>query len=94
MGVNILLGKPLRVYGNGQNIRDWLHLMDHWVALEKLLQVAKPGVLYDIGGNSQIKNLDIVYWLCALVEELTEDLSRPPQDLITFIADRPGYNRR
>ncbi|MEM8503328.1 MAG: dTDP-glucose 4,6-dehydratase [Cyanobacteria bacterium P01_D01_bin.1] len=94
MCVNILLGKSLPVYGDGQNIRDWLHVVDHCVAIEKVLKAAQPGSIYNIGGNSQIKNLDIVYWLCDLMEELAEDLPCPPRELITFVADRPGHDRR
>lgn len=94
MCINILLGKPLPVYGDGQNVRDWLHVEDHCVALEKVLRAAPPGSIYNIGGNSQIKNIDIVHWLCDLIEELSADLPCAPRDLITFVADRPGHDRR
>jgi dTDP-glucose 4,6-dehydratase len=94
MCVNILQGKLLPVYGDGQNVRDWLHVLDHCAALEKVLRMAKPGSIYNIGGNSQIKNIDIVYWLCDLLEELAEDLPCAPRDLVVFVADRPGHDRR
>ncbi len=94
MCVNILLGKPLPVYGDGQNIRDWLHVADHCIALETVLKKAHPGSTYNIGGNTQVKNIDIVYKLCDLMTELTKDLSYFPHDLITFVTDRPGHDRR
>lgn len=94
MCVNLLLGRPLPVYGDGQNIRDWLHVVDHCAALEQVLKKAQPGSVYNIGGNSQIKNIDIVYKLCNLMEELAEDLPCQPRDLITFVADRPGHDLR
>lgn len=94
MCVNILLGRALPVYGDGQNIRDWLHVSDHCRALENVLKGAQPGAMYNIGGNSQIKNIDIVCWLCDLMKELTDNLPCAPHDLITFVADRPGHDRR
>ena len=94
MCVNLLLGRPLPVYGDGRNIRDWLHVDDHCVALEQVLKKALPGSIYNIGGNSQVENIDIVYRLCDLMEELAENLPCPPRDLITFVADRPGHDLR
>ncbi len=94
MCVNILSGKPLPVYGDGRNIRDWLHVADHCAALEQVLRKAQPGSVYNIGGNTQIENLDIVYRLCDLMTELAEDLPRSPHGLITFVTDRPGHDRR
>ena len=95
MCLNSLLGKPLPVYGDGQNIRDWLHVEDHCGAIATVLQKAVPGNTYNIGGNNQVKNIDIVEQLCDLMDELAEDLPvSPTRQLITFVADRPGHDRR
>lgn len=95
MCLNILLGKPLPVYGDGQNIRDWLHVEDHCSAIATVLQQATPGETYNIGGNNQVKNIDIVKQLCELMDELAGELPvSPASDLITFVPDRPGHDRR
>ena len=94
MCLNILLGKPLPVYGDGQNVRDWLHVSDHCAAIATVLHKANPGDVYNIGGNNQVKNLDIVHQLCDLMEEMSEGLPKPPRELITFVSDRPGHDRR
>ena len=95
MCLNILLGKPLPVYGDGQNIRDWLHVEDHCSAIATVLQKAAPGETYNIGGNNQVKNIDIVEQLCALMDELVETLpTSPARELINFVPDRPGHDRR
>ncbi|NEP60449.1 MAG: dTDP-glucose 4,6-dehydratase [Symploca sp. SIO2G7] len=95
MCLNILLGKPLPVYGDGQNIRDWLHVEDHCRAIATVLQTALPGETYNIGGNNQVKNIDIVEQLCDLMDELGKNLpTSPARDLITFVPDRPGHDRR
>ncbi len=94
MCLNILLGKPLPVYGDGQNVRDWLHVSDHCTAIDTVLHQANPGDVYNIGGNNQVKNLDIVHQLCDLMGELAGDLPKAPRDLITFVSDRPGHDRR
>ncbi|MBE9112109.1 dTDP-glucose 4,6-dehydratase [Nodosilinea sp. LEGE 07298] len=95
MCVNILLGQPLPVYGDGQNVRDWLYVGDHCRALEAVIQRGKEGQTYAIGGNSEVKNLDLVKTLCSLMDELAPDLpTRPAKQLITFVKDRPGHDRR
>ena len=95
MCVNILLGKPLPVYGDGQNVRDWLHVEDHCEAIATVLQQATPGETYNIGGNNQVKNLDIVERLCDLMDGFAGDLPvTPARELITFVKDRPGHDRR
>jgi dTDP-glucose 4,6-dehydratase len=95
MCVNILLGKALPVYGDGQNIRDWLHVQDHCDAIAIVLQQAFPGETYNIGGNNQVKNIDIVQQICTLMDELADDLPvKPTHELITFVQDRPGHDRR
>lgn len=94
MCVNILLGRPLPVYGDGQNVRDWLHVSDHCAAIDLVLHRAIPGDVYNIGGNNQVKNIDIVYQLCELMSELAEDWVKEPHKLVTFVSDRPGHDRR
>jgi dTDP-glucose 4,6-dehydratase len=95
MCINILLGKPLPVYGDGQNIRDWLYVGDHCRALDVVIDRGKPGETYNIGGNNEVKNIDLVNQLCELMNELALDLPvRPAQNLITFVKDRPGHDRR
>ncbi|MEO1446128.1 MAG: dTDP-glucose 4,6-dehydratase [Cyanobacteria bacterium J06635_11] len=94
MCLNILLGKPLPVYGDGQNVRDWLHVSDHCAAIDTVLHKANPGDVYNIGGNNQVKNLDIVHQLCDLMGALAGELPQTPRDLITFVTDRPGHDRR
>jgi dTDP-glucose 4,6-dehydratase len=95
MCINILLGKPLPVYGDGQNIRDWLYVEDHCRALEIVLKKGKPGETYNIGGNNEVKNIDLVHLICDLMDELAPDLPiKPARKLITFVKDRPGHDRR
>lgn len=95
MCINILLGKPLPVYGDGQNIRDWLFVKDHCSALDVVIQKGTPGETYNIGGNNEVKNIDLVHKLCELMDELAPDLPvRPSQKLITFVKDRLGHDRR
>ena len=95
MCINILLGKPLPVYGDGQNIRDWLYVGDHCSALNVVLHQGQPGESYNIGGNNEVKNIDLVHQLCTLMDELAPDLPvRPSHQLITFVKDRPGHDRR
>ncbi|BFM40157.1 dTDP-glucose 4,6-dehydratase [Synechocystis sp. LKSZ1] len=95
MCINILQGKPLPIYGDGQNVRDWLYVEDHCRALETVLRQGQPGERYNIGGNNEVKNLDLVYLLCQLMDELAPQLPvRPCQQLITFVKDRPGHDRR
>ena len=91
---NIIARKPLPVYGDGSNVRDWLHVGDHGVAIECILKGAKPGSVYNIGGNNEWKNIDIVNLVCDLLDS---KLGRQPGEnrgLITFVKDRPGHDRR
>jgi dTDP-glucose 4,6-dehydratase len=93
--VNILQGRPLPVYGDGQNVRDWLYVGDHCRALEAVILQGQPGQSYAIGGNNEVKNLDLVKTICALMDELAPDLPvRPAHQLITFVQDRPGHDQR
>ncbi|MEO1672863.1 MAG: dTDP-glucose 4,6-dehydratase [Cyanobacteria bacterium J06631_2] len=95
MCINILLGKPLPVYGDGQNIRDWLYVEDHCRALDAVINSGVPGETYNVGGNNEVKNLDLVEQLCELMDELAPSLPvRPSKKLITFVKDRAGHDRR
>jgi dTDP-glucose 4,6-dehydratase len=106
--INILMGKPLPVYGDGQQIRDWLHVRDHCRAIVLALTRGIPGEVYNVGGNSETANIDIVRRLCALVDEhlaahpeLAEVFPDSPpaagkrsEQLISYVRDRPGHDRR
>lgn len=95
--LNALAGKPLPVYGNGQQIRDWLYVEDHARALYRVATSGEPGETYNIGGHNERKNIEVVETICDLLEELAprkpEGLARY-RDLITFVADRPGHDLR
>lgn len=91
---NIMQRKPLPVYGDGLNVRDWLHVRDHSVAIETVLKQGRPGEVYNIGGNNEWKNIDIVNLVCDLLDG---KLARTPgenRQLIAFVKDRPGHDRR
>ncbi|HIK13458.1 MAG TPA: dTDP-glucose 4,6-dehydratase [Oscillatoriaceae cyanobacterium M33_DOE_052] len=95
MCINMLLGKSLPVYGDGENIRDWLYVEDHCSALDAVIHRGQPGETYNIGGNNEVKNIDLVRLLCGIMDELAPDLPvRPCEKLITFVKDRPGHDRR
>jgi dTDP-glucose 4,6-dehydratase len=95
MIVNILQGKPLPVYGDGQNVRDWLYVEDHCSAIEAVITRGQVGETYNVGGNNELKNLDLVHQLCSLMDELAPELPvKPAAQLITFVKDRPGHDRR
>ncbi|MBK4997439.1 6-dehydratase [Pseudomonas sp. S37] len=95
--LNALAGKPLPVYGNGQQVRDWLFVEDHARALLEVATRGQVGETYNIGGHNEQKNLDVVHAICALLEELAPQ--RPAgvaryADLITYVQDRPGHDLR
>ncbi len=93
--LNALEGKPLPVYGDGQNVRDWLFVEDHCRALWRVLTAGRPGETYNIGGNCEQKNIDVVKTICRTVDELRPGLPHAPcGSLITFVRDRPGHDRR
>ena len=95
MILNALEGKPLPVYGDGQNVRDWLFVEDHCRALRLVAAKGVPGETYNIGGNSERANIDVVKLLCRIVDHLRPDLPHfPCESLISFVADRPGHDRR
>lgn len=95
MIVNALAGKPLPVYGDGQQIRDWLYVKDHCSAIRRVLEKGRLGEVYNVGGWNEKANLDIVHTVCALLDELRP---RPDgksyREQITFVTDRPGHDRR
>jgi dTDP-glucose 4,6-dehydratase len=93
--LNAKAGKPLPIYGKGDNIRDWLFVDDHARALRLVLETGKPGETYNIGGHNERTNLEVVKAICALLDELTPDSPHAPHaNLITFVADRPGHDAR
>jgi dTDP-glucose 4,6-dehydratase len=95
MIVNALAGKALPVYGDGQQIRDWLYVKDHCSALRRVLDAGSVGETYNIGGWNEKANLDIVHTVCALLDELKpRSDGKPYQEQITYVTDRPGHDRR
>lgn len=93
--LNALEGKPLPVYGDGCNVRDWLFVEDHCSAIRAVLDRGRIGETYNIGGNSERKNIEVVQAICDLVDECRpEDALGPRRRLITFVTDRPGHDRR
>lgn len=88
-------GQPLPVYGDGQQVRDWLYVGDHVAALRTVLASGRVGETYNIGGNNQQTNLEVVQTICSLLDELLPDSPhRPHAQLIRFVTDRPGHDRR
>lgn len=94
MIVNALAGKPLPVYGDGRQIRDWLYVKDHCCALRRVLEAGTPGETYNIGGWNEKPNIDIVHTVCTLLDALRPLVMGPYRSLITFVTDRPGHDRR
>lgn len=106
MIVNALAGKPLPVYGDGRQIRDWLYVEDHCAAIRRVLEAGKPGETYNVGGWNEKANIEIVQTVCALLDELAPASERGVSDsrsgaplarydeLVTYVTDRPGHDRR
>jgi dTDP-glucose 4,6-dehydratase len=94
MIVNALAGKPLPVYGDGQQIRDWLYVTDHCSAIRAVLAGGRLGETYNIGGWNEKANIDIIRTICALLDELRPDPAGSYARLITYVKDRPGHDRR
>ena len=108
MILNILRGKPLPIYGDGCNVRDWLHVTDHCAAIDSVLHLGQAGETYNIGGNNELRNIDLVRELCAVCDQLFAADERirarfpdapgarghSATELISFVADRPGHDRR
>ena len=91
---NALTGKPLPIYGDGMNVRDWLYVGDHCAAVRAVLAKGKTGETYNIGGWNEMPNLEIVKAICGLLDELRPSAAGPYARLITFVKDRPGHDRR
>ncbi len=95
MTLNAIEGKPLPVYGDGANVRDWLFVTDHCDALIEIWKQGRIGEVYNIGGNAEQSNLEVVQTICAVVDELRPGMPHGPSaDLIEFVTDRPGHDRR
>lgn len=95
MIVNALAGKPLPVYGDGQQVRDWLYVTDHCAAIRRVLADGRLGETYNIGGWNEKPNLDIVHAVCGLIDELRPRADgQPYREQITYVTDRPGHDRR
>lgn len=95
MIANALQGKPLPIYGDGQQVRDWLYVVDHCRALQTVLQRGRIGETYNVGGGNQRSNLEVVTTLCALLDELVPDSKfKPHFQLVKYVTDRPGHDRR
>ena len=92
--LNALEGKPLPVYGRGENVRDWLHVEDHAEALERVLTRGRPGEAYLIGGRAEVANLSVVESICDILDERQPLAGMSRRSLISFVADRPGHDRR
>ncbi len=91
---NALAGKPLPIYGDGMNVRDWLYVGDHCAAIRRVLAEGRVGETYNIGGWNEMPNLTIVRTICRLLDEIAPDAAGPRERLLTFVRDRPGHDRR
>ena len=94
MIVNALAGKPLTIYGDGQQVRDWLYVTDHCRAISRVLEAGKPGETYNIGGWNEKPNLEIVHTICDLLEEICPVSNSSYRSLIRYVTDRAGHDRR
>ncbi len=93
--LNALEGRPLPVYGDGMNIRDWLYVEDHCEAIWTIMKHGKKGETYNVGGNSEMQNISVVEMICDILDETVPfENGRPRRGLITFVKDRPGHDRR
>ena len=92
---NALAGKPLPIYGDGRQLRDWLYVGDHCAAIRRVLEAGRPGEVYNIGGSSEMANIDVVHVLCGILDELRPRTDgRSYREQIAFVKDRPGHDRR
>jgi dTDP-glucose 4,6-dehydratase len=94
MIANALAGKPLPIYGDGMNVRDWLYVGDHCAAIRRVLQAGRVGETYNVGGWNEKPNLEIVHTLVGLLDEMAPDSQGSYTRLITYVKDRPGHDRR
>ena len=92
--LNALAGRPIPVYGQGENMRDWLYVEDHAEALLLVLETGATGRSYNIGGDSEARNIDLVHRICALLDEKRPKDAGSYADQITFVIDRPGHDAR
>ena len=93
--LNAAAGKPLPIYGSGSNVRDWLYVIDHCRAIKRVLEAGIPGEVYNIGGNSEKSNIEVVDSICAILDEIYPDSpSSPHAELKVFVPDRPGHDQR
>ena len=93
--IRALRGERLPIYGTGENVRDWLHVEDHAEALTLVLQKGRPGEAYNVGGDSEHRNIDVVRTICCLLDDfLPNSANRPHERLIEFVTDRPGHDQR
>jgi dTDP-glucose 4,6-dehydratase len=93
--LHAISGKPIPVYGDGKNVRDWLYVADHCEAIRTVLKQGRIGETYNIGGRNELKNLDVVNTICAALDEFRpKDPVVPHRELIRFVSDRPGHDRR
>jgi dTDP-glucose 4,6-dehydratase len=93
MILNAIQGKPLPIYGDGKQIRDWLYVEDHCEAIHLVLKEGRPGETYNVGGGNQPYNIDLVMQICAILDQL-HPVSSSYSSLITYVPDRPGHDRR
>ena len=91
---NALAGKPLPIYGDGSNVRDWLYVGDHCAAIRRALSAGVPGETYNIGGWNEMTNLDVVHTVCDLLDALSPRAAGSYREQITYVKDRPGHDRR
>ena len=91
---NALAGRPLPIYGDGMNVRDWLYVGDHCAAIRRVLEAGRPGEVYNVGGNNEMPNIEVVRTVCRLLDEMRPDPAGPRERLIGYVADRPGHDRR
>ncbi len=95
MVLNAVGGKPLPLYGDGRNVRDWIYVKDHCAAIQLVLKNGEPGETYNVGGNYEMANIDVVTMICGILDELHPHSPVTPHSrLITYIKDRPGHDRR
>jgi len=93
--LNALAGKPLPIYGDGQQIRDWLYVKDHCSAIRRVLEAGRVGEVYNVGGWNEKPNLEVVHTLCAILDDLRPRADgKPYKEQITYVKDRPGHDRR
>ncbi len=91
---NALAGKPLPIYGDGMQVRDWLYVSDHCAAIRRVLEAGRPGEVYNVGGWNEMANLDVVHTLCDMLDQAAPKEEGSYRDQITYVKDRPGHDRR